>query len=387
MHFPISAATAAAIFTILIDQVAAHARFVHTTGDKGGDGRGLLSTWTHNGNNDVWGQKEATIFSDPPVPNPAFQRLWLNEGCGVTLQTVDLWWQMFGGRGTEDWWKYQQILSWQPKITKEAWVQTWWETLKQANAHVLPAVSADGSGWLHMAVLQINEDGAGPFRCRVDPTGDGKYPWGWEPSDRFSSQPQPNDGGAAKSFWPHGKHKASVLKWHAPRGQICNGKSGSYNNVCIMRCENFATNGPFGGCIPFRVVNIPPPPPEQPPPEPKPIDKPVEKPEAIDYGYKAQPVQGAADNHGYYKRELNRVDPNKIKIRSEHEGIADHVINEKRDEMPQKRSDEEAQQQKRSEERAMRDFARVKRGIRKAIMKARRSEVAEPPHVMSQSED
>ncbi|KAF3192004.1 hypothetical protein TWF788_004194 [Orbilia oligospora] len=382
MHFPISAATAAAIFTILIDQAAAHCRFVHTTGDKGGDGRGLLSTWTHHGNNDVWGQKEATIFSDPPVPNPAFTRLWLNEGCGVTLQTVDLWWVMFGGRGTEDWWKYQQILTWQPKITKEAWVQTWWETKKQADAGTMAVVSGGGSGWLHMAVLQINEDGAGPFRCRVDPHGDGKYPWGWEPNDRYMNMPEPNDGGAAKSFWPHGKHKAHLLKWKVPRGMYCAGKSGQYSNVCIMRCENFATNGPFGGCIPFRVVDLPPE--NKPAPEAeKPIVKPVEKPEVVDYGYHPQPAK--ANDGGYYKRSVEAVDPNKIKVRRDDEGILPHVVLEKR--TAEALTETQIKEQKRSEERAMRDFARVKRSVENAVRRARRSPVVEPPHVMNQEEN
>ncbi|KAK6337042.1 hypothetical protein TWF718_009828 [Orbilia javanica] len=354
MHFPISAATAAAIFTILIDQAAAHCRFVHTTGDQGGDGRGLLSTWVHHGNNDVHGQKEATIFSDPPVPNKHAHRLYLSEGCGMTLQTVDLWWNMFGGKSPEDWWKYQEVLSNRPGITKEAWVQTWWETKKQADAGVLPVVSADGNGWLHMAVLQINEDGAGPFRCKIDPNGDGKYPGDWEPSDRFMNQPNPNDGGAAKSFWPAGKHQAHLLKWKAPRGLKCNGKSGNYENVCIMRCENYAVNGPFGGCIPFRIVNQPP---EVQPEPPKPIDKPVENPEYVDTGYNAQPAEGY--NGAYFKRDA-APDAN------------------------EKRNIEEIQQlRKRNEERAMREFARIKRGVRKAVKKARSAAVVEPPHVMN----
>ncbi|KAK6352254.1 hypothetical protein TWF730_009085 [Orbilia blumenaviensis] len=380
MHFPISAATAAAIFAILVDETSAHCRFIHTTGDKGGDGRGLLSTWTHHGKNDVVGQKEATIFSDPPVPNPKVQRLYLNEGCGMTLQTVDLWWKMFGGKNPEDGWKYQETLSNRPGITKEAWVQTWWETLKQSDGEVLPVVSADGTGWLHMAVLQINEDGAGPFRCRVDPNGDGKYPWGWEPDSRYSAQPQPNDGGAAKSFWPAGKHKAHLLKWHAPKGLVCNGKSGKYSNVCIMRCENYATNGPFGGCIPFRTVNQPPEIRRRPP---KPIDKPVEHPEVIDYEDKSKPVQ-AADG-GYYKRDLHVIDADKIQTRSEHEGIID--TNEKRSEEPEKRSMGQMREQKRNEEMANHQFLKIKRSVRKALKMARRMAAAEPPHVMSQAEE
>ncbi|KAK6513730.1 hypothetical protein TWF506_008169 [Arthrobotrys conoides] len=380
MIVPISAATAAAIFTILIDQAAAHARIIHSTGDKGGDGRGLLSTWTHHGKNDVHGQKEATIFSDPPVPNKKINRLYLNEGCGVTLQTVDLWWQMFGGRGTEDWYKYQEVLSNRPGITKEAWIQTWWETKKQADANKMAVVSGDGTGWLHMAVLQINEDGAGPFRCKIDPVGDGKYPWGWEPNDRYMNQPPPNDGGAAKSFWPHGKHRAHLLKLKIPRGIRCTGTSGPHKNVCIMRCENYAVNGPFGGCIPFRVVNLPE---EQKPVTEHPINKPVEKPQAIDYGYKPVPAQAA--NGGYYKRDVEDVDPNKLRFRRDDEGILPHVLNEKRSDEPF--TDEQIKEQKRSEERSVRDFARVKRSVQNAVRKSRRSPVVEPSHIMSQAED
>ncbi|EGX44789.1 hypothetical protein AOL_s00185g3 [Orbilia oligospora ATCC 24927] len=332
MH-PTSIATAIAALAIIADPVSAHARCHRVMGDKNPPGvwsQALLAGKKWNpapdkfNSNDPWNQKLVTIFSDPPVPAWGKKRSWLKDGCGVTLSTVNLWWKLSTGNyGPHRW--TQSLAG--AKAGKEAYIQTAHETKKQADDGSMAVVSADGTGILEMRFFQINEDGAGPFRCRVDTNGNGTYE-GWEPDERFLLQAKPNDKGRSHSF-----HKPTVgqvlhVKWRVPRGQVCDGKSGKYTGVCILRCENFAKNGPFGGCIPFRVVNVPPPPPNKHVPKPKPI-KEVERPEAIEYDYPTEPEQ-AADGT-YYKRDITTFDdPAKIKIRGEYEGIHLHVIDEMR---------------------------------------------------------
>lgn len=45
-----------------------------------------------------------------------------------------------------------------------------------------------------------------------------------------------------------------ALTASVPAGQTCTGTVAGQENVCLMRCMNDANAGPFGGVVPFQMV-------------------------------------------------------------------------------------------------------------------------------------
>ncbi|KAF3077704.1 hypothetical protein TWF569_007861 [Orbilia oligospora] len=311
MHFKISAASAVAILAS-IHEASAHCRIIRAIGNAGGDGRGLLSRWNSNGlGNDITGwasENQCTIFSDPPIQNWPAHRSYFGQHCGVTLETVDLYWRDLHGKTPGDWWARKTPLG--QNSERRAYVQTWWETQKQANDGSMAKVSLKQNtehGQITIWILQVNADGAGPFRVNIDPNGDGNYPWGFRDRSEFTEMGF--DGPESVRYDTVGQ--LHVIKWNVPKQLKCYGKSGNLNNVCIIRIENMAKNGPFGGCLPIQIVDqapdapppAPAPEPDKPAPEPpKPhvyvIDKPV-----VELKY-ADPPSVNYGNSAYYKRSL-----------------------------------------------------------------------------------
>ncbi|KAK6521721.1 hypothetical protein TWF506_001925 [Arthrobotrys conoides] len=312
MHFKISAASAVAILAS-IHEASAHCRIIRAIGNAGGDGRGLLSRWNSDGQgNDIigWGsENQCTIFSDPPIPNWPAPRSYFGKHCGVTLETVDLFWKDLHNKQPGDWDARKTPLG--QKSERRAYVQTWWEAQKQANDGSMAKVSLKQNtenGQITIWILQVNADGAGPFKVNIDPNGDGNYPWGFRHRGEFTELGF--DGPESVRYDTVGK--LHVIKWNVPKQLKCYGKSGNLNNVCIIRIENEAKNGPFGGCLPIQIVDqapdepppAPPPTPEKPNPAPPPpfvhvIDKPVEQ---VDY---ASPPSVNYGNSAYYKRNAD----------------------------------------------------------------------------------
>ncbi|KAF3287530.1 hypothetical protein TWF970_007250 [Orbilia oligospora] len=67
-------------------------------------------------------------------------------------------------------------------------------------------------------------------------------------------------------------HKGNLwITYVLPTDLRCTGSYGNMKNICLIRCENKAANGPFGSCVPVQqiVTNVP---------EPKPVPKPVVTP-------------------------------------------------------------------------------------------------------------
>ncbi|KAK6517512.1 hypothetical protein TWF281_004164 [Arthrobotrys megalospora] len=303
MRFNISGAAAVAILAS-IQEAAAHCRIIRAIGNAGGDGRGLLSLWNSDGmGNDItnWqSENQCTIFSDPAIPNWPAARSYFGQHCGVTLQTIDLYWRDLHGKVPGDWWARKTPIG--TSAERRAYVQTWWETKKQVDAGIIARVSLAGNtqdGYITIWILQVNADGAGPFRVNIDPNGDGNYPWGWRDNSEFDSL---GANGPESVRWDT-VGQLHTIKWRVPKSLKCYGQSGNMKNICIIRIENTAKNGPFGGCLPIHITDqAPDPVPEPPAGEPKPepyvyvIDKPVEK---ADY---AAPPTVNYGNSAYYKK-------------------------------------------------------------------------------------
>ncbi|KAK6345769.1 hypothetical protein TWF718_007675 [Orbilia javanica] len=98
-------------------------------------------------------------------------------------------------------------------------------------------------GKVFVTSYQVNEDGAGPFSCRLDTTGQ---------ATNWVSVPVTNNcaGSAQSKRWPVVRQCTFTVNLPAKLG--CSGNYPPHKNVCILRCQNQAPNGPFGGCIALR---------------------------------------------------------------------------------------------------------------------------------------
>ncbi|KAK6526531.1 hypothetical protein TWF694_005114 [Orbilia ellipsospora] len=265
MHFVVSTTITAAL--AMAPQVSAHCKIISAWGDnnraQGSRGTGMcvdpaipLGQGTQNPF-----QYDVTVFSDPIVPpgpgHPNWgKRHWVSEGCGATISTLNRYHSKADPKNwatasdyQKNWWWYMGFI---PSGAPEAFVQTLSETTNAVNSGHVPQCNV--GGWLRMMVYQVNDDGAGPFRCRIDKDGNGKYgDWLYiNPGEN----PPPGDVNQ-KSVYAWGNYQQHPLVANIPLNQECNIQIGKMKNICIMRCENFAANGPFGGCVPFQLMNGP----------------------------------------------------------------------------------------------------------------------------------
>ncbi|KAF3925779.1 hypothetical protein ABW20_dc0101339 [Dactylellina cionopaga] len=137
---------------------------------------------------------------------------------------------------------------------------------KLAKKNKIPLVKA--GGYLTAKVLQFNADGAGPYHCKLDMTGQATQ---WEGTPLEVVVNVPGDGGFLNG--ENLKHKM-VIKM--PANLQCTGSYGGMERICIARCQNEAANGPFGGCIAFQQT------PGSPAPSPPTPEQPIPGPETIE---------------------------------------------------------------------------------------------------------
>ncbi len=102
-------------------------------------------------------------------------------------------------------------------------------------------------GWLFMILHQITGDGNGPYTCGIDTTGAGtSY------SQLTITRQVPGQSPYLNSVWA----TSFPLQAAMPADLKCTGSFGGMNNICLIRCQNSAVNGPFGGCVPVQVVPV-----------------------------------------------------------------------------------------------------------------------------------
>lgn len=115
----------------------------------------------------------------------------------------------------------------------------------QLSGATLPQVSPGGE--ISMTVHQVNGDGAGPYTCMIDATGTGTQ---WT-----TMQVTTNIDGNRRGRNNDQEMMDLPLAAAIPAGQTCTGTVAGQENVCMVRCENPARAGPFGGCVPVQMVN------------------------------------------------------------------------------------------------------------------------------------
>ncbi|TDZ20211.1 hypothetical protein Cob_v007230 [Colletotrichum orbiculare MAFF 240422] len=107
----------------------------------------------------------------------------------------------------------------------------------------LPQVRAGGT--LDMTLHQVNGDGGGPYDCSVNADATGAT---WTPIPVLVTPPGQNSrnrAGAMTDF---------PMKVQIPADTNCSGNVAGQANVCLVRCENAARAGPFGGIIPMQIA-------------------------------------------------------------------------------------------------------------------------------------
>jgi hypothetical protein len=108
----------------------------------------------------------------------------------------------------------------------------------------LPQVTQGGE--VSMVLHQVNGDGGGPYTCGINADGTGAN---WTPITVTTTPPGQNSrnrNGAQTDF---------PLVAAVPAGQECTGNVAGQDNVCLVRCENAARAGPFGGVIPVQMAS------------------------------------------------------------------------------------------------------------------------------------
>jgi hypothetical protein len=185
--------------------VAGHGAIIKAVGDAGGAGSaiGVDPTTPRDGTNRNPFQQDSTRFKGDAAAT-----------CGETL-----------GAGDND-------------------IQAGTAQVMAMSGGALPQISAGGA--LMMTVHQVNSDGAGPYKCMIDASGTGAN---WVPMTVTQNLPGSDNG----------RNKATQLQdqpltVQIDAAQTCTGTVAGQSNVCMVRCQNPARAGPFGGCVPVQMA-------------------------------------------------------------------------------------------------------------------------------------
>ncbi|OQV10600.1 hypothetical protein CLAIMM_14577 [Cladophialophora immunda] len=110
------------------------------------------------------------------------------------------------------------------------------------NGGTLPQITAGGQ--VQMTLHQVNADGAGPYTCMINADATGTT---WTKMTVSQNVPgvRGNDPKGAETDFP--------LTAEVPASQTCTGTVAGQENVCMVRCQNQALAGPFGGVVPVQL--------------------------------------------------------------------------------------------------------------------------------------
>ncbi|OLN97320.1 hypothetical protein CCHL11_01113 [Colletotrichum chlorophyti] len=184
--------------------VAGHAAIIAATGDAGGRGMalGIDSSTPRDGTRRDPFQVDSTRFKGASA-----------DTFGETV-----------GQGTND-------------------LETGTKAIMAETGQMLPQVSRGGS--VDMTLHQVNGDGGGPYDCMINADGTGAS---WTSLKVVTTPPGQNSRNreGAMTDYP--------LKAAIPSDQTCTGTAAGQTNVCLVRCQNSARAGPFGGIVPVQMA-------------------------------------------------------------------------------------------------------------------------------------
>jgi len=107
----------------------------------------------------------------------------------------------------------------------------------------LPQVTPGGE--VQMTLHQVNADGGGPYNCMINADGTGQQ---WTDIQVTTTPPGRNSRNR------QGESTDFPLVAAIPAAQSCTGTVAGQDNVCLVRCQNDARAGPFGGVVPVQMA-------------------------------------------------------------------------------------------------------------------------------------
>ncbi|KAI5858874.1 hypothetical protein BZA05DRAFT_428089 [Tricharina praecox] len=208
LSLPTPSTTLLLLLTATLPVVTAHGAIVSATGDAGGQGTalGIDAATPRDGTRRTPFQQDTTVFGRQQRGGAASA-----SGCGRTAQSgaIDV-----------------------PSAMADVVSQN----------GGLPQVTEGGQ--VSMTLHQVNADGAGPYACMVNADGTAQ--------DFVPMQVDTNVPGRAGLSFGNGATDFPLIAT-MPAGMQCTGTSGAMTGVCIVRCQNTAIAGPFGGCVPVQM--------------------------------------------------------------------------------------------------------------------------------------
>ncbi|KAK6533792.1 hypothetical protein TWF694_002721 [Orbilia ellipsospora] len=263
--------TAAVVILALTPEIAGHAIPYNIIGDADISVSsyilGIHTSTPRTGTTQLPFQRDIAVFKNPVVPATKWSKWWKKprtywaNGCGANIWDQNIYYSTAAATkkqyakataAQKNYWYYQmpakKMIDWKGITT----------TYAQTNR----IIKVSPGGWIRMMVHQLNGDGAGPYKCKISSTGE---PSGWN-AGWIQPTGANNVPGTAKSYSNRvaGTLQDFPLTVDIPANLKCSGSYAGMNNICMMRCENYAINGPFGGCVPFQLVTqtapAPPPP-------------------------------------------------------------------------------------------------------------------------------
>ncbi|KAK6533047.1 hypothetical protein TWF281_007208 [Arthrobotrys megalospora] len=294
MHF---STLASVVVITLVPSISGHCLFLSASGDKT-ETSGTDNGWTGWTRGLGWreavprtdgyqfpSQWDVPVFATIAVPpaheGPAItdKRYYVGSGCGVTLHNI----AKYQEKKEPDYAPetpavnaYRNTHYFQKWAPTEGYVDVPWEIWQQAQKKQITQATA--GGYLRMYLHTINDDGVGPFRCKLDMTGTAKRgDWGWDTNEQKKKDndwdgwltvnqtgvPQEDPAqvatrGRSVTFL-HGGPRGSIMYAQLPKNLNCKGETlnGEIKDLCLIRCENLASNGPFGGCLFFQQYRPP----------------------------------------------------------------------------------------------------------------------------------
>ncbi|KAF3200178.1 hypothetical protein TWF679_001044 [Orbilia oligospora] len=233
MHFSTLFTAATVALVGFMDVASGHVVFIDAWGSTNpaihGHGLGYGYLTPRKGTHLVPFQRDVAVFDDRVVHHWGNKR-YRPTGCGCSVQSS---------------------ANWYATNNKSLWV-------KKGN-WLFSDITPAGAYINH----QVNLDGGGPFHCKIDYKGVGQT-WtknlevvSCRVNGKLHKQSKNCPGDPKTSFSWHTVGKRLAFQVVLPANLNCQGKYGANGkvlNICLVRCENKAVNGPFGGCIPIQQV-------------------------------------------------------------------------------------------------------------------------------------
>ncbi|KAF3308087.1 hypothetical protein TWF173_001741 [Orbilia oligospora] len=278
MHFSTLFTAATVALVGFMDVASGHVVFIDAWGSTNpaihGHGLGYGYFTPRKGTHLVPFQRDVAVFDDRVVHHWGNKKYRPN-GCGCSVQSSANWYvannkSLWVKKGN---WLFNEItpaaayinvrnhvnhLSFlESKGATRDCIATGRKKLKNG----IPKVAAGKT--LTIIAHQVNLDGGGPFHCKIDYKGVGQS---WTRNLEVAScrvngklhkggKNCPGDPNSSFSWHTIGKRLSFQLVM--PANLNCQGKYGANGkvlNICLVRCENKAANGPFGGCVPIQQV-------------------------------------------------------------------------------------------------------------------------------------